>query len=311
MRKRFDYRLIRQMLIFAAVCEEEGIRGAARRLSISQPPLSAQLDELEDRLGVKLLERTRRGTKPTAEGLALLPEIERFIDETETLEAAARQLKAGEWGLLSIGAVHEAMLSWVPLLREALLKERPGLALSAREVDSGDIDRELERNPAALMFGHLPTLKESPSRKHLLVGLEKPAVVVPRSHHLSACGAVRLSDLADEDWVFPGRDVSASYVDKLVETCMAKGFAPRIRHEVSSTMQQIAYACCGQGLAMVPEFFVQMLPSAAASLELTDVDPMISLSLVWDPRCESPARDLAIEVAKRISVERGLPPVAA
>ncbi len=73
MRRRFDYRLIRQMLIFAAVCEEGGIRGAARRLSISQSPLSAQLDELEDRLGVTLLERTRRGanrrsrrTKPSA-----------------------------------------------------------------------------------------------------------------------------------------------------------------------------------------------------------------------------------------------------
>lgn len=97
---------------------------------------------------------------------------------------------------------------------------------------------------------------------------------------LCARGEVNLAELADEDWVFPGCDVSASYVDKLVETCMAKGFAPKIRDEVSSTMQQIAYACCGQGLVMVPEFFAQMLPAAAASLKLTDVEPMISLSLV-------------------------------
>lgn len=58
---RFDYRKIRQMLLFAAVVQEGSFRRAAERLNMSQPPLTAQIDELETRLKVKLLVRTPRG----------------------------------------------------------------------------------------------------------------------------------------------------------------------------------------------------------------------------------------------------------
>ena len=66
MLNRFDYRLVRQLLLFAVIVEEKSLRNAARRLNMSQPPLKAQIDELEARLRIKLLERSPRGVKGCA-----------------------------------------------------------------------------------------------------------------------------------------------------------------------------------------------------------------------------------------------------
>ena len=63
MLNRFDYRKIRQLLLFAVVVEEKSLRKAADRLCMSLPPLTAQIDELESRLGLKLLVRTPRGVQ--------------------------------------------------------------------------------------------------------------------------------------------------------------------------------------------------------------------------------------------------------
>lgn len=76
MRRCFDYRTIRQLMLFAAVTQEKSFRRAAKRLNMSVPPLVLQIDELEARLRMKLLERTPRGVSPTAQGNALMPMID-------------------------------------------------------------------------------------------------------------------------------------------------------------------------------------------------------------------------------------------
>lgn len=76
MRRCFNYRTIRQLMLFAAVTQEKSFRRAAKRLNMSVPPLVLQIDELEARLKMKLLERTPRGVSPTAQGNAIMPMID-------------------------------------------------------------------------------------------------------------------------------------------------------------------------------------------------------------------------------------------
>ena len=119
---------------------------------------------------------------------------------------------------------------------------------------------------------------------------------------LSDMAVVLLQDLPQNGrWVFPGRDISVRYVDRLTALCIDHGFSPLVRHEVSSTMQQIAYASCGQGLALVPEFFASLLPDSVVAVRLTDVEPCIELSMVWDETTPNAVRDRAIEIARSVS----------
>ena len=100
---RFDYRLIRQLLLWAVVVEEKSFRRAAVRLHMSLPPVMSQVDELEDRLKVKLLHRSPRGVTMTAAGEAFLPEVRRFLASAEMLDYAVKELQGGEEGILTVG----------------------------------------------------------------------------------------------------------------------------------------------------------------------------------------------------------------
>ena len=94
MRRCFNYRTIRQLMLFAAVTQEKSFRRAAKRLNMSVPPLVLQIDELEARLKMKLLERTPRGVSPTAQGNAIMPMIDQLVRQAEILDYSVKQMSA-------------------------------------------------------------------------------------------------------------------------------------------------------------------------------------------------------------------------
>ena len=81
-----NFRLIRHLWLFLAVAEEQHFGRAAKRLGMSQPPLTDQIQTLEQALKVKLFERSRRGTKLTPAGAAILPAVRKFSEQLERLE---------------------------------------------------------------------------------------------------------------------------------------------------------------------------------------------------------------------------------
>lgn len=294
--KRFDYRLIRQLLLFAVVVEEKSIRRAAARLSMSQPPLSQQLDELESRLKMPLLERSARGVRPTPEGEALLPEIQKLVGEAEMLNYSVRQIRRGHAGVINIGAVFEAMLDWVPGFRAALARELPDAAVFTKEIDSADAADELLSKNVAFAVGHFGSLRH-PGIRTALLRREKPVVLLPSDHPLAAAQSLALADLADQDWVMPARDVSPYFVDSLIGACRGAGFDPHVIHEVSTTMREVAYVVCGQGLGLVPAFFGKMLPPGVTARPLTDTGAVIELAIAWNEAAMTPMRSAALRLA--------------
>jgi DNA-binding transcriptional LysR family regulator len=254
-----NFRLIRHLWLFLAVAEEQNFGRAAKRLGMSQPPLSEQIQVLEQALKVKLFERSRRGAQLTPVGAAILPAVRNFAEQLQRLELAVEEAVAGQSGLLTIGAISSAMFDLLPGLIERLKLAHPQLTVSVREIDSVEAVPALEAGDIDLAFARLDG-DLGASIQSLALTEDRLMVALPSDHPLASRKRISLSRLASEPLVMFSRKVSPVYFDNLIATCRASGFSPRVLHEVRSVASQIAFVSCGQGIALVPAALKKLAP---------------------------------------------------
>jgi DNA-binding transcriptional LysR family regulator len=288
-----NFRLIRHLWLYLAVAEEQHFGRAAKRLGMSQPPLTNQIQTLEQALKVKLFDRSRRGTKLTPAGAAILPAVKKFAEQLERLELAVREAAAGQRSMLTLGAITSAMVEVLPPLIEKLKTTHPSVTVSMREIDSveavpllqsGDIDLAFARLEGDLGTG----IEAFPLREDRL------AVVLPKVHPLAARSRIRLASLAEEGFVMFYRRVSPGYFDSLVTACRNAGFSPRIVHEVSSVASQVAFVGCGQGVALVPFAMKKMAPETAVVRPLSDKLSVVTTAVAWNAARDNPLVKAAV-----------------
>lgn len=282
-----NFRLIRHLWLFLAVAEEQNFGRAAKRLGMSQPPLSEQIQVLEQALKVTLFERSRRGAKLTPVGAAILPAVRKFAEQLERLELAVEEAVAGQSGMLTIGAISTAMFDVLPGLIDRLKQQYPHLTVSVREIDSVEAVPALEAGDIDLAFARLdgdlgPAIQSLPLQEDRLM------VALPNDHPLATRTRISLSSLASEPLVMFSRKVSPVYFDNLIATCRASGFSPRVLHEVRSVASQIAFVSCGQGIALVPASLKKLAPDNVVLRSLTQKLNVVTTAMAWNTERPNP-----------------------
>ncbi|MCF4984190.1 LysR family transcriptional regulator [Pseudomonas syringae] len=276
-----NFRLVRHLWLFLAVAEEQNFSRAAKRLGMTQPPLTEQIQILEQALKVKLFERSRRGARLTPVGAAILPAVRKFADQLERLELAVDEAVAGHRGMLTIGAISSAMFDVLPGIIERFKLEYPHITVSVREIDSVEAVPALESGDIDLAFARLDG-DLGKSIQWLPLTEESLMVALPAEHPLARQGRVALASLASEPLVMFARKVSPLYFDNLIATCRAYGFSPRVLHEVRSVASQIAFVSCGQGIALVPAAMSKLAPANVVLRPLTQKVSVVTTTVAWN-----------------------------
>lgn len=296
-----NFRLIRHLWLFLAVAEDQSFSRAARRLGMSQPPLTEQIQALEQSLRIQLFTRSRRGAQLTAAGAAILPAVRKFAEQLERLELAVHEAVAGHAGVLTIGAITSAMIDVLPPLIERFKLDHPLITVSVREIDSAQAIALLETGDIDLAFARL---EGNLGRRVASVPLteDRLAVALP-SDHAQACNpTIELKSLADETLVMASRDVSPVYFDYVVGLCKASGFSPRILHQVRSVSSQVAFVSCGQGIALVPKAMEKLAPENVVVRPLHPQTNVVTTAMAWHVEHHNPLVEAMIDQVKAHSL---------
>ncbi len=302
-----DFRLLRHFWYFLAVADEQHFGKAAKRLGMSQPPLSQQIQVLEKHLGVRLFERSRQGARLTREGAAILGPVQRFMEHAYRLQLTVNDARQGRSDVVTIGAINSALFDVMPRLMRSAKERYPDLSLCMSEMKSSEALTAVQDGEIDIAFArlddHVSSLEVRPIVHDHLV------LVLPADHRLTALDRVRLVDLADETLVLPPRRSSPSYFDQITSACRTAGFSPRVHFEISSVVSQIAYVGCGVAIGMVPSRSMRFGGGDVVFRPLVETINVVSVAAAWNPQRRKDVVPEIVGIAESIGAGRGALPI--
>ena len=249
---------LRHLRSFVAVAEELNFTRAAERLHLAQPALSAQIRQLEQRVGARLLERTTRRVELTPAGRALLDAAPAALRGVDEALRAARRAAAGQTGALTIGLPGTGPLDVTPQILRAFARERPQVRVSIRNVDFADPSGGVRAGDADLAMVWLPFRDDGLVCDPLFD--DRRMLVVAADHPLAARDGLHVSDLLAEPmcWV-EGVDPVAGAFWTLDEQ---RGAPAPIGATVTGFEDMFAAVRAGAAIAAVPASIAATLPFA-------------------------------------------------
>ena len=243
-----------QLITFATVVEHAGFTEAASRLGLTQPAVSMQIRNLEERFGVRLVERVGKRALPTAAGRDLLPFIRRLRDEAEAATAAMGRHRAGQVGRVRIGTGATACIYRLPPLLTALRAAHPGLEIIVVTGNTPDILDGVEAGSLDLALVTLPAARAGLSIEP--VCSEDLVCVGPRAPGNAPGGdGITPTALADGALILYERGGTMRAV--IDGWFMAGGIQPRPSMELGNVEAIKNLVAAGLGRSVLPAVTVQ------------------------------------------------------
>lgn len=261
----------RQLRYFVAVAEALSFSEAARKLHVSQPPLSIQIKALEDELGSPLLERTRHKVSLTAAGSLFLEKARAALANLDEARDVVKQVASGEAGEIRVAftasvPMHDAFPRAFQRFREAhrnamleLVHMSTGQQL--QQIEQGEIDVGFLRPSPQFRPPATIAVRE--------VLADRLVVVVPTWHPLARdtghakgaapgiAGGIDIADLSGESFLLFPRGLGCGLFDHVTTLCNRAGFAPRTVQEAREATTIIGLVASGAGVAVLPEIYAR------------------------------------------------------
>lgn len=271
---------LRHLRYFIAVAEELHFGRAAARLNISQPPLSQQIQILEQQVGARLLARTNRSVSLTAAGKQFLADSRQVLSLVNDAAARAERLHLGETGELRLGFTSSApFISAVSQTLSTFRRHYPDVHIQTREINTRE--QIVPLNEGSLDLG-LMRNTQLPDTLAWEVILQEPLMaMIPRDHPLAAKPSVTLAELAQEPFVFFDPHVGTGLYDDILGLMRRYGLSPVITQEVGEAMTIIGLVAAGLGVSILPASFKRVQLSEMRWVAIAEEDAVSEMWLVW------------------------------
>jgi DNA-binding transcriptional LysR family regulator len=280
---------MRQLRYFLAVAERMHFTRAAELLHLSQPALSQQIRMLEEEIGVKLLERSRRRVQLTAAGMAFRARAQAALEAAAEAASDARMAERGEAGSISIGFVTTAAVVILPTLLHEFGARFPRAVVELRELEPRAQMEALEQH--RITFGLSSVPSALPSLESRLLAEERLLVALPSRHPAARRPSVHLKDLARERFLLPPRGLLSGIHEGIIAACHSAGFEPSSIQPTRLAETAVCLVARNLGIALVPESFRHLKVGGVVYRPLTHEVPVIRMYAIRSKQSESPLAD--------------------
>jgi DNA-binding transcriptional LysR family regulator len=289
---------LRHLRYFIAVAEELHFGRAALRLGIAQPPLSLQIQKLETELGTALFERSSRRVALTPAGKVLLDEGRQVLAGVEAAADAARRAARGETGSLRVAFAASVMFLALPKIIRRFREEFPSVRLELRELPTGS-------QLVALRTGDLDIgfLREPPPDDELATETmmrERLVLALSKRHPLATRKRLRLSDVANEDFVLFPQDLAPGLYRHVLTVCAEAGVHPRIVQTSRELYTTVTLVEAGLGATIIPESVRKMGRRGVRYYPITSAAATTRIDAAWRVDNESPVIPAFLEIARGV-----------
>jgi DNA-binding transcriptional LysR family regulator len=244
---------LRHLRYFVSVAEALSFTRAAETLHTAQPSLTRQIKDLEEELGVRLLNRTKQQVTLTDEGRSFLPDAKRILALTAETIGSVRRLHSGEVRALNVGYVSNVFFDFLPRTLASLHKSFPAVSVNLFDISCGEQFRALEDGKLDLGFVGLHAPIALRGLEFRTIASYKTLVALPQDNPLAGKTTVDLKALASMFFIGMSEASYPGYRGWLTKTCEAAGFTPKVLQDVDLERTMIHAVAAGLGVAFVPE----------------------------------------------------------
>ncbi len=291
---------LRHLRYFVAVAENLNFTKAATRLHLAQPSLTRQIHNLEDEIGVRLLNRSKSQVALTEEGRAFLVDARRVLAlATESVQAVQR-LSRGETGQLNIAYSSNFSFELLPETLGAFRLAFPHIALNLFDMAPAEQYRALEARKIDLGFVGLRPPASTRGLQWESIAGHRTVVVLPAKHPLARKRRVNLGALKTMFFVGMSEKTHPGFRDWLCETCQPAGFTPRILQDAELEPALMTFVAEGLGVTLAREH-IKKLPHPGVAFRPLAPPVKADYCIAWNRDNDSRALQQYIQIVKNFT----------
>jgi DNA-binding transcriptional LysR family regulator len=290
---------LRHLRYFVAVAEALSFTKAAQQLRLAQPSLTRQVRNLEDEIGVRLLDRSGNRIMLTEEGRLFLFDSKKLLAMCAQSVADVQRLNRGESSQLNIGYTASMHFGLLPATLAAFRKLSPGVALNLFDMTSAEQFQALDSRKIDLGFVGLPPALSSHDLLSERVAYDTILVALPARHPFAKKPRIKLAGLASEFFIGMSAKSHPGVRDWLLKTCQRAGFAAKILQEADTKPTALMFVADGLGVALMPE--TMALPHEGVAFRQFSPPLRRESTIAW--RADNPSKPLKdyIQIVKDLS----------
>jgi LysR family transcriptional regulator, benzoate and cis,cis-muconate-responsive activator of ben and cat genes len=287
---------------FLVVAEELNFSRAAKRLGMSQPPLSRQIARIEEEFGSPLFFRTTRSVSLTPVGEVFVKEAKAVLARVDTALRVTHQstLAEEEDFVLHLGLNAFALHSVLPSALNALRAAEPRIEIENEEADDRFLLQKVRDGglDAAFLKNGIPARREN--LEFQLLVKESTKVILPASHPLANVEKIKLQDLSKETFILHAPDEIPILHSEIITLCKKAGFSPKIRYRRGGE-NCMTLATTGKGILFSIPTLERLKTPGLRAVSLVEEGPEIELVVAWKTDTSRPILRLFLEFLRQSS----------